>query len=429
MEPVQHQQCLWGLIKECVPASELSEIRTLLGDPLIDMYTEIYTEVQMWEQIWCEIHDGKVEAPRCSLADPPAVKELLRAELRLLLLTVRNEAATLGRDGDEVLSHYSPRVVKYALGAGGRDNCTTPTSRPQSSQSRSSSRLSQSSLEDEIEALRHKLNVTHIEEVVSHLKSVLTDECEALKQDVLSLQESVESEYQSQGESEFTEPTLTELKEQRRLIKKDIKVQNLMSEAAVIDKAKSSVSQISSRKTRLTSQGSITDHSAMETPSVSPVSPTPGFSNPSPSPPVAPHSNRAGLSDKPRHRLHVKIPQPTEPSSTPLYQNLDLNSSTSIHGNVEGELVSQSTFISSVNGQKPFGNSRDSKTEIARFKAGHTAGHDTATQAPLIPAPPSGQRAGSRGQRVGRRLALQQTENLLSATRTLNLAAVQSVEN
>lgn len=46
MEPVQQQQqCVWSLIKECVPDAELPEIRAMLGDALIDMYTEISSEV------------------------------------------------------------------------------------------------------------------------------------------------------------------------------------------------------------------------------------------------------------------------------------------------------------------------------------------------------------------------------------------------
>lgn len=47
MEPVQPQQCVWSLIKECVPEAELPEIRSILGDALIDMYTEIYSEVRL----------------------------------------------------------------------------------------------------------------------------------------------------------------------------------------------------------------------------------------------------------------------------------------------------------------------------------------------------------------------------------------------
>lgn len=51
----------------------------------------------MWEQMWHEVHAGKSQVPHSSLADPPAVKELLRSELQLLLLSLRQQASTLGR--------------------------------------------------------------------------------------------------------------------------------------------------------------------------------------------------------------------------------------------------------------------------------------------------------------------------------------------
>ncbi|KAL6490232.1 hypothetical protein MHYP_G00005770 [Metynnis hypsauchen] len=186
MENFQPQQSVWDLVKDCVPDSELPEIRTVLGEGLIDMYTEIYSEMHMWEQIWQEVQSDKcrpqIPIPCMPLTDPPAIKDLLRAELQLLLLTLREKAARLGRNGDDIMSQYSPRVVSYALGDSGRKGspgsqceAAIPPSRSASSSSnsgsRSSSRLSSRfSCEDEIEGLRHKLNVTHIDEVVSHLK-------------------------------------------------------------------------------------------------------------------------------------------------------------------------------------------------------------------------------------------------------------------
>lgn len=165
----------------------------------------------------------------------------------------------------------------------------------------------------------------------------------------------------------------------------------------------------------------LTDCSAMETTSVSSVSSAPDFSHPSLSPPVAPNINRAGLSEKPRHRLPVQIPQLAETSFTPLYKNQNLKSSTPTHDNTEEQpMKPQSSFISSVNEQRSFGCSRNLKTEIGRFIDEHKSGHETSTEALLIPAPPSGQRTGRRGPRAGRRLTHQQTGNS---------ASVQSVEN
>uniref|UniRef100_A0A8C2IG35 Uncharacterized protein n=1 Tax=Cyprinus carpio TaxID=7962 RepID=A0A8C2IG35_CYPCA len=56
----------------------------------------------MWEKIWqelrCSEKGNRPEAPMFPLADPPAVKELLKAEIQLLLLTLREKAARQGRE-------------------------------------------------------------------------------------------------------------------------------------------------------------------------------------------------------------------------------------------------------------------------------------------------------------------------------------------
>ncbi|KAK3545888.1 hypothetical protein QTP70_016603 [Hemibagrus guttatus] len=406
MEPFQHQQSVWSLIKECVPDSELPEIRAILGDALIDMYTEIYSEVQMWEQMWHDVHDGKSQMPHSTLADPPAVKELLRSELQLLLLSLRQEATTLCRDEAVVMSRYSPRVVSYALSTQIQRSpdsfeCTTPTSRPESS--RSSSRLSShSSIEDEIQALQHKLNITHINEVVSHLRSVLTEECEVLKNDVQLLQESVELEYLKQ--SGFMEPTLTELKKERRLIRQDLEALNLMKESTCTDNLKSDVSQIDSREMKLTGLASDSEKKQ----SVSPVSPRTEFLQPKPPPAVAPpHDNRT------RHRMSLKATQLS--GSSPKHaqlQGLDLEN---VHIHSVPQMNSATVESSPSESETAFVGSA-----TCRLKYGALAGHLGAAPISLVPAPPPArQRASSRGQRVGRRLARHQTGNLLSATSSI----------
>ncbi|XP_065132675.1 coiled-coil domain-containing protein 24 [Paramisgurnus dabryanus] len=243
MDDFQRQQSVWNLVKENVPYSELSEIRGAIGDTLIDMYTELCSEVQMWKKIWQEIHDSeqgsRPETPVFPLADPPAIKELLKAEIQLLLLTLRERAARHGRDAEEFMAQYNPNVVSYALGSSSTQRQESPKScwetakspsRPPSSLSeigsRPLSRLSSySSCEEEIKTLRHKLNITHIDEVVSHLRSVLTEECEALKRDVMVLQENIETERRPVS----PDPTVAELKEERRIIQRDLKAQILMS--------------------------------------------------------------------------------------------------------------------------------------------------------------------------------------------------------
>ncbi|KAM9459484.1 coiled-coil domain-containing protein 24 isoform 2-T2 [Salvelinus alpinus] len=194
MEETECPQSVWNIIVEHVPESELSEIRVLLGDALIDIYTEMYSEVTMWQQIWQTLRlkqGNRPKAPRSPLADPPAIKELLKAEIQLLLATVRERAAQEGRSCSQ-------------------SSVTSTTS------------------QDDIDAMRHMLNITHIDGIVAHLKSVLSEECKVLKSQVQFLQESVEQEHQTQHDvTEAPEPTVTELKEERRAIQMDMKRQSL----------------------------------------------------------------------------------------------------------------------------------------------------------------------------------------------------------
>ncbi|XP_064869497.1 coiled-coil domain-containing protein 24 isoform X2 [Oncorhynchus nerka] len=191
---MEETESLWNIIVEHVPESELSEIRVLLGDALIDIYTEMYSEVTMWQQIWQTLRlkqGNRPKAPRCPLADPPAIKELLKAEIQLLLATVRERAAQEGR------------------------SC-------------SQSSVTSTTNQDDIDAMRHMLNITHIDDIVAHLKSVLSEECNVLKSQVQFLQESVEQEHQTQHDvTEAPEPTVTELKKERRAIQMDMKRQSL----------------------------------------------------------------------------------------------------------------------------------------------------------------------------------------------------------
>ncbi|KAF7706090.1 coiled-coil domain-containing protein 24 isoform X2 [Silurus meridionalis] len=393
MEPVEREQCVWSLIKECVPDSEIPEIRAILGDALIDMYTEIYSEVQMWQQMWHEVHDGKSQMPHSPLADPPAVKELLRSELQLLLLSLRQQAATLGRGGDEVMSRYSPRVVSYAL-------CTerqqspdsidrlTPSSRPESS--RSSSRLSShSSIKDEIEALQQKLNITHINEVVSHLQSVLIEEYEALKNDLHMLQESVELIYMKPRS--FQEPTLIELKRERRLIQQDL---NLMKESTGTN-LKSAVSQIPSREMKMTA---LANDSEKKQP-VSPVSLRTDFLQPMP--PPALYKNRAASLGQTRHRIPLKATQlPRSSLDLPQLHKPDLE-------NNRIQPVEQMSSACSATLQSSSSESKIACVGSETCRLGHIGAEAVLT--PLIPVPPAGQRGSSRGQRMGRHLVLHHT--------------------
>uniref|UniRef100_A0A3Q4GMU9 Coiled-coil domain containing 24 n=1 Tax=Neolamprologus brichardi TaxID=32507 RepID=A0A3Q4GMU9_NEOBR len=137
-------QSLWGLIAEHVSESELPKIYTALGHSLVDVYTDMHTEVrEMWHKMWQENqrsgkHGGGAGTPLphlqgAPLVDPPAVKELLRAEVKMLLQTLGEKASRAGRDVEELLHRYKPETLNYALGH--RDRCYTNCTNPEDTDS------------------------------------------------------------------------------------------------------------------------------------------------------------------------------------------------------------------------------------------------------------------------------------------------------
>ncbi|CAJ1072794.1 coiled-coil domain-containing protein 24 isoform X2 [Xyrichtys novacula] len=225
-------QSLWNLIAEHVPGSELSKIRSALGPAFVDMYKDKHTEAEKWYSVWQASQQGnfgsRAGTPHphqqgSPLTDPPAVKELLRAEVKMLLQTLGERVSRLGRNGEELLFRYKPETVDYALGH--LDSCQRKSTDLEDTydRSRPSSHCSvRSSAEDEIDSMRDKLNVTDIDQVVDRLKTVLMEEYEELRRLVKYFKEEIKQRCMSQAEK--SEPTLSELRELRGAIQMDLEL-------------------------------------------------------------------------------------------------------------------------------------------------------------------------------------------------------------
>ncbi|XP_029309746.1 coiled-coil domain-containing protein 24 [Cottoperca gobio] len=221
-------QSLWSLIAEHVPGSDLPKIHTELGFSLVDMCTEVHTEAEMWHKMWQDNQQGNNSSRKGTplpLADPPAIKELVRAEVKMLLQTLRERASRAGRNGEELLFRYKPQTVDYALSH--LDSCYRNCSNLGDTDNvgRPSSQCSvQSTAEDEIEAMRDKLNATDIDQVVDRLRSILIEECEALDSLVKHFKGNIKQKLWTRCEFDTPEPTLAELRELRGAIQMDLEI-------------------------------------------------------------------------------------------------------------------------------------------------------------------------------------------------------------
>nr|XP_040027246.1 coiled-coil domain-containing protein 24 isoform X1 [Gasterosteus aculeatus aculeatus] len=224
-------QSLWSLITEHVTGSELPKVHTALGSSLVDVYTEVHAEAATWHMMWREGRRGSGSSgggtplPRrqaSPLADPPAVKELVRAEVKMLLQTLRERSSREGRAVEELRIRYRPETVDYVLG---RPDSSCRSAADAHGGSRPGSHCSvRSNADDEIEAVRDQLNASDIDQVAERLRSVLTEECEALTRLVKHFKGNIKQKLQSPREVDKSEPSLAELRELRGAIQVDLEL-------------------------------------------------------------------------------------------------------------------------------------------------------------------------------------------------------------
>ncbi|XP_069498409.1 coiled-coil domain-containing protein 24 [Ambystoma mexicanum] len=252
-EPLEPPPSLWKLVEEYVPQSERSEIRKILGEAAVDLSLELHAEVETLLELLRELRSTSASPHQHSsswsvLADPPAIKDMVKQEIRMLLFSVRQKARKEGRDENQAVARYNPNVVNFVMSAGrsgsavsrrtstiGRISGPEVPRRPRTGsctsigggESRTISSLSTgSSLGDDLEDLKEKFNVSDIDGVVAHLQTVLEDECRSLEKDIAFLQNCLEEEHSHPAEmmAPMAEPSLTELKEERRVIEQDLQL-------------------------------------------------------------------------------------------------------------------------------------------------------------------------------------------------------------
>ncbi|XP_067157196.1 coiled-coil domain-containing protein 24 isoform X1 [Apteryx mantelli] len=214
---------LWGLLEERVPPGECPAVRRMLGEEAVERSLELHAEVAVLQELWQERRTDSLGDPargtgsQALLAAPPQLRELVRGEIRLLLLGLQQRAAQEGRDGGRAVARYSPHVVSFAMEgtAGTRQDILSQDSMTPSSALGLAQRL---------DSFRDKLNITHLPQVLPQLRSMLEEECHDLEKHIAHLQRCLEEEHCAAMRPQAPEPTLAELHDQRRAMEQDLQL-------------------------------------------------------------------------------------------------------------------------------------------------------------------------------------------------------------
>ncbi|XP_012290257.2 coiled-coil domain-containing protein 24 isoform X3 [Aotus nancymaae] len=187
---IRHSPSLWELVEEHVPLRERPEVKRILGEAAVDLSLELQAEV------------GRG-------------KDLVRQELRQLLQGLRHKAIFEGRDQAQAWVKYSPRVLRFALE---EPRCDLPE------QEVYQMRGGGPSGHRDLSIIKDQLNVSNIDQVARHLRGLLEEECHTLEREIPILQRCLEEEYMMPchpSEADL-EPTLAELREQKKAMEQEL---------------------------------------------------------------------------------------------------------------------------------------------------------------------------------------------------------------
>ncbi|KAM4872709.1 coiled-coil domain-containing protein 24 isoform 2-T2 [Thomomys bottae] len=212
---------LWELVEEHVPLPERPEVKRILGEAVVDLNLELRAEVAMLQALLQEARSSRapgshpISDPSSLLAPPPLLRDLVRQELRQLLQSLRHKAICEGRDQNQAWAQYSPKVLRFAL-----EEPTCDLAEQELFQGRAVEPSSQRNLN----VIKDQLNVSRIDQVAGHLRALLEEDCCALEREIATLQCCLEEEYTRACQpSETTpEPTLAELKEQKKAMEQEL---------------------------------------------------------------------------------------------------------------------------------------------------------------------------------------------------------------
>ncbi|XP_066479498.1 coiled-coil domain-containing protein 24 [Tiliqua scincoides] len=239
-EPLQQPvPSLWRMVEEQVLPSERLEVKTILGADAVERSLELHAEVQTLLELYQDVQLGHPRLKQSSLqttdslallAAPPHLKELVREEIRLLLIGLQQKALQEGRDQDCAIAKYSPHVITFALkanaGNGQPPSWSSALIRRDQGIAPSAKRPLSSRTINDLGPLCNKLSIACIGEVASRLRTLLEEECHALEQYISHLQCQLEEAHQcaTQLPKKIYEPTMAELQEEKRAMERDLQL-------------------------------------------------------------------------------------------------------------------------------------------------------------------------------------------------------------
>ncbi|RUS82618.1 hypothetical protein EGW08_009611 [Elysia chlorotica] len=239
---------LWKLVEQHVELHEQDELKDMLGCSLVEQSLELHAEIDMLLEIWREVREESEETSRALsyLPEPPDQRDRLVQEICFFVDNVKEQAKKKGIDPEHIFKNHNSGILDYAAEMARPESARSRTSRSSDGRDTPMSVLSPERIDlaynmtGEIQAVNKQLNFLDFGKVCESLRCYLEKEVDQLLGDVQFLQTCLDDAADRRDchtpALSSREPTLTELREERSLLEKELFATEKISSGPFVNK-------------------------------------------------------------------------------------------------------------------------------------------------------------------------------------------------
>ena len=205
--PYQVPQSLWAVIELYAPTIELSEIKHIIGEDLIEQSNELFEEIYLLLDIW----QSEAEAPtpikkQDTLPESPFLREQFISRIQQFI-------GNLDATKNHLLQNFlTERKEIYEYATQKKKSVTFDSSNGRLTPSRSVSGRKSSTSTSDLSVYRDNMSAFEIDKIVTDIRAAFRDEHRVLKDDIEFLHSAIQDQHSEKMERNPAEPTLNDLK-------------------------------------------------------------------------------------------------------------------------------------------------------------------------------------------------------------------------
>jgi len=204
--PYEVPQSLWAVIELYAPTIEMSEIKHIIGEDLIEQSNELFEEIYLLLDIWqSEAQEPAPIKKQNNLPESPLLREQF-------ICRIQQFVGNLDATKNHLLQNFlSERKEIYEYATRTKRPGTSDSNRGRMTPSRSVTGRKSASSTD-LSVYRDSMSAFQIDKIVTDIQAAFRDEHRVLKEDIEFLHCAIQDQHSEKIEGSPEEPTLNDLK-------------------------------------------------------------------------------------------------------------------------------------------------------------------------------------------------------------------------